>query len=239
VKAARQFTKYAIAAYSDSQTSLLGGARFTLANVAVSYFSVPETGHVLAIAGTDELTDIGNWTPEVSHQGGLAVHKGALLYAEIVLRLIPKEVVESIGTLTLVGHSLGGAAAIMLPLLAPALARENVQVVTYGSPRCIRAMCGAEYPEEVQVTRVVLAHDPVPDVPLRWTCFPAGGWEHVGTPLYVNGGQWTEVTGWWHVCRRIERTAILALSMLRGKLAARVRLMHSMQTYRDKLGVTA
>lgn len=284
-----KYAEYAAASYSKVETERLGGRAYELGNVRCSHFELSEGGdfanggmvpevesrrhHVLSLCGTDELLDVVDWdSGEVDVElfglgsGRMRVHRGAMRYAKLALSAVPASVwrrmLRGRGRVTFVGHSLGGAAALMLPLLLPGFGCEleccglmksgesreclervdvgseplgRFQVITYGSPRCVRSGSGSLYPEGWSVCRAVLECDPVPDMPFRWGFLPLGGWEHVGEALYLNGGAWTEVSSLWQVWRRVKRAWVLLLGVFGGRLLESVRSMHGMDEYRRRL----
>ena len=103
---------------------------------------------VVAIAGTDDWLDMRH---DLNIQAsrlasGPSVHRGFAAHCEhVVLGLKPFRSLWSKdgANLWVVGHSLGGAAAVVLPLLATL--PKACHVVTYGAPPAIAQGFGATY----------------------------------------------------------------------------------------------
>jgi len=177
----------------------------------------------IAIAGTNDALDAINDadTRKVALPDGTRVHSGFLHYAESVLNAI--RLLRIKGHLTrrklfIVGHSLGGAAAEILPLIEPTLAPE--QIHTFGSPRWCASNYALQYPYETTHWRRPL--DVVPDVPLhlRHARFlrRVSGFSHVrGQAAYLTADAVTPDTG--HIARRIQRAGCYAAATL-GAFAA-------------------
>ena len=142
----------------------------------------------IAIAGTNDTADaiddadVGSITiGEHCEATGLTtsaplatrVHIGFLTHATLVLRGLQSFNLSSCDDVMIFGHSLGGAAASILPMLWPEL---KAHVVTYGAPPYLKRSS----PEPAQrITRVVHYFDPVP-------CYPALTYRHPkSTTIYI------------------------------------------------------
>ncbi len=110
---------------------------------------------------------------------------------------------EALPTVTVCGHSLGGALATLAAACISALplkAKPLVSAYTYGSPRCGNGAFADVYDRIVPDTlRVVFERDPVPRI--DW-----GDGAHVGHHLPVDAagrrigrvrGWWDSVAAWW------------------------------------------
>ena len=134
---------------------------------------------IVAIAGTNDLVDVGqdlDLQPTVLSNGRLNVHNGFSNHALEVRSALSKFDFSLWPTteVWLVGHSLGGAAATLLPLVLDL--PGTVRVVTYGAPPAIGQGFGGRY--NVDVTRFAHVSDLVPK-PLR------AFYEHVGRPFWI------------------------------------------------------
>lgn len=143
-----------------------------------------EGAAVIAIAGTNDARDCVDNALAFSHvdrRSGFGAHKGMLAHAlafyagmeradgDIFRRLREAERVY------VTGHSLGGAAAVLLPLLMDGICPSLV--CTFGQPRVLTAATAGRYPHPLR--RFVGASDIVPLLPLPWR------FAHVGDVRYV------------------------------------------------------
>ena len=129
---------------------------------------------VIAFRGTD--LDLLHWRELFDDSDccsfrvcGHTVHDGfygplARHWPDIVVRS------SSYGSVTVTGHSLGGARATLMPIFIP-----DARVVTFGAP------APAQAPYAPIVERYVHARDPVPDVPLA-------PWIQPGPLQWLNAG---------------------------------------------------
>lgn len=78
----------------------------------------------------------------------------------------------------MVGHSLGGAAVILggARLLAMGVAPEQMEIITFGAPAVGNPAFGRAYGDKLNLTRVVMGDDPVPQVLQKLV----GGYAHFG-----------------------------------------------------------
>lgn len=144
---------------------------------------------IVVIRGTDELQDwlIRNLhaVPKPTGDAGL-VHAGfyrsakALQYP-IEIALAALSMGQSIKSLDLVGHSKGGATAVLLGGL---LKKYAPKVTTMGAPRC--GMGGKEIGFEH--TRYAHPEDIVPRMPPRTL-----GYQHTGDCIVIGDGDWAEL----------------------------------------------
>lgn len=137
---------------------------------------------VVAIAGTDDVED---WRNDVdistvrlgdfaracgiynySGHGRCLVHEGFAAYANLSLSAALESVyLSDFDNIWFVGHSLGGAAAVIARWLLPITLARRCRVVTFGAPGTHRGrFCGPCFGEPVlRVNRVT---DPVPVFPV-------------------------------------------------------------------------
>lgn len=176
---------------------------------------------ILAIAGTNEPNDFVsdvNFIPRSIIQPNgetLVVHDGFWAHADQLAgylsatALIPD---KSDFPLTIVGHSLGGAVAGMIPLFRPQM--QFHRIVTFGCPRWLRKETAGNYMHCDRTTRYVRPMDLVPDVPLnlnyRRIHYPIGGWSHCGSMRWLmnDGKRIPEHTSSWDIGRHIYRTLV-------------------------------
>ena len=153
------------------------------AGLLVVYGDEANRQAIVGVAGTDDRFDLRNNLDVCPTRLGIfcrdagfpepkcplaQAHTGFLVHAGLVTRklqqLEPR--LDQCRQVWLVGHSLGGAAASLVPYLWPELAPR---VVTYGAPRVLaRGSVEMSFP----YTRVVHIHDLVVEVPRLWYRHP-------------------------------------------------------------------
>jgi triacylglycerol esterase/lipase EstA (alpha/beta hydrolase family) len=91
--------------------------------------------------------------------------------------------VSGAASVTIMGHSLGGALATLCADFLATAGMPIANVVTFGSPRVGNGKFARGYNEELAdlTLRIVNARDPVPHVP--WML---GTYRHVATQVYLN-----------------------------------------------------
>lgn len=114
------------------------------------------------------------------------VHVGFAVFYHKVRRSIESVLdrIDSASRVTVVGHSLGGAMAILCAAdIERNMHKKNVDVCTFGGPRTGKIDFRIHFNREIaRCYRVVNALDIVPHVPSVIT-----GWNHVGHEIDVNG----------------------------------------------------
>ena len=94
---------------------------------------------------------------------GVDIHQGFLLSArDIYMQLKPE--VDPSYTVNTIGHSLGGAAALILAMMFDAQGYEVGKVITFGQPK-VTNISGSRKFRHLDVTRLVTPKDIVPLVP--------------------------------------------------------------------------
>ena len=94
---------------------------------------------------------------------GVDIHQGFLLSArDIYMQLKPE--VDPSYTVNTIGHSLGGAAALILAMMYDAQGYEVGKVITFGQPK-VTNISGSRKFMHLDVTRLVTPKDIVPLVP--------------------------------------------------------------------------
>ena len=94
---------------------------------------------------------------------GVDIHQGFLLSArDIYLQLKPE--IDPSYTINTIGHSLGGAAALILAMMYDAHGYQVGEVITFGQPK-VTNISGSRKFSHLDVTRLVTPKDIVPLVP--------------------------------------------------------------------------
>lgn len=197
---------------------------------AKGFVAWSDTIAILAIRGSDEIAD---WMLNVKHSHaslrGFGVHSGFLSYAKKVAGAVSQISMPNVPCV-LTGHSLGGAAAVLLPLLGLRFSngvRHVKWITTFGAPRCLSPESAARYLTP-SVFRFVRCADPVPDLPYRWI---GQKFAHTGSAFALTGPGRIEGEGcsWW---RRFWRRMRYAMAIVgRAEMAAG----HSMVAYEEWL----
>lgn len=207
---------------------------------------VTETAIYVAVRGTDDAMDVienRNFGPAVYSSNiceSMFIHAGFSSHAWKLADAVAECIKPFEGTLPVIfcGHSLGGAAAMLLPLYTHI---EPNRIITFGAPRVLRSETDENYPYAHLVTRFVRPLDLVPDVPLRignWLTTRYGGWSHVGQCRWLldDGTIELDPPAWWQYARRLRRA--WEFSPIRNSpacISLKARAWHSMQAYCDLL----
>lgn len=94
---------------------------------------------------------------------GIDIHQGFLLSARDIYQQI-KPLLKPGYSIDTVGHSLGGAAALILAMMLDAQRYTIGEVITFGQPK-VTNISGSRKFEHLKITRLVTARDIVPLVP--------------------------------------------------------------------------
>ncbi|MCA6063095.1 lipase family protein [Thalassolituus marinus] len=203
-----------------------------MAESQVSYFlSSTDDMQTIAVRGTANLTnamvdlDI-EFQPD--EQLGITLHKGfktsaAAVYADV------KPHLDSSKPITVTGHSLGGAIAVIVAMFLEQEQRTPAQVITFGQPK-VTNVTGAGVFDDIPLTRVVTPKDIVPLVPplsplqikdmdIYW---------HMGEEVILLGeGQYSQTSG---VKAMLRATKIMSALPDADNLEA-----HKMDTYMSRI----
>ena len=239
MKNAARLAQFARAAYSESisvrkriKDSSLFFEPWQVGN-AEGICAANEKVVVLAIAGTNDPADLLNNADfqsitlqrfALDHEfnffgfGQSKYHLGFLTHAGWVAQNCRKYLGHH-DQIFITGHSLGGAAASLMPLLLP---RYKPEVYTFGAPKTPRK---GSPQSGYDLVRVANIFDPV-------TMLPGVLYDHqLSTPLYVryNGGVKTTRNLW----TRIKQAAFAGYCLTKPKSA--IKAAHSMVGYESQL----
>lgn len=94
---------------------------------------------------------------------GIDIHQGFLLSSRDIYQQL-KPLLKPGYTIDTIGHSLGGASALVLAMMLDAQGYTIGEVTTFGQPK-VTNISGARKYEHLKITRLVTARDVVPLVP--------------------------------------------------------------------------
>jgi len=94
---------------------------------------------------------------------GISIHQGFLLSARDVYQSILPEIIPEY-TINTIGHSLGGATALILAMMFDAQGYKVGEVITFGQPK-VTNISGSRKFEHLNIKRLVTPKDVVPLVP--------------------------------------------------------------------------
>jgi len=194
----------------------------------------------VAIAGSDDARDwMDNVRCACPESAGyrIRVHRGFAEHAEELRTVLDRTLAPLIrGRLVvLVGHSLGGAVATVLPLFSELAEIRSAAAITFGSPRAGDAGLRRFWANR-SIAQLAADGDPVPLLPIHG---PLYGYRHPSRLIHLTEGG-TFVDAWSHRYRRV--AGAVAAGMLprpiRQRIACRalsaVRA-HRMATYVRRL----
>lgn len=122
--------------------------------------------HILAIRGTANLNNAfadAAFVLVPDALSGIDIHQGFLLTARDIYQEINSELKPGYQVNT-IGHSLGGAAAIILAMMLDAQQFSIGEVITFGQPK-VTNISGSQKFKHLKVTRLVTPKDIVPLMP--------------------------------------------------------------------------
>lgn len=136
---------------------------------------------IIAVAGSDDFDDwySNGRVSKLVQCSGRSAHAGFAAAANAIINggLVPS--VCRGKTVHIVGHSRGGALALLIAETLHQFPRCNTQVMTFGSPR-VFGRWSSDLPPDMRVWRVEHAADPVP-----WTP-PALRFRHQGHRVWLD-----------------------------------------------------
>jgi len=122
--------------------------------------------HVIAVRGTANAENVivdAAFVLVPDNLSGIKIHQGFLLSATDIYQSV-KQKINPDYTIDTIGHSLGGAAAIILAMMLDAQGYHVGEVITFGQPK-VTNISGSRKFEHLNVTRLVTPKDIVPLVP--------------------------------------------------------------------------
>jgi hypothetical protein len=122
--------------------------------------------HILAIRGTANAENImvdAAFVLVPDKLTGIKIHQGFLLSASDIYQSV-KDKVNPGYTINTIGHSLGGATAIILAMMFDSQGFHVGEVITFGQPK-VTNISGSRHFEHLNVIRLVTPKDVVPLVP--------------------------------------------------------------------------
>ena len=122
--------------------------------------------HILAVRGTSNAQNIlvdAAFVLVPDKLSGIDIHQGFLLSARDIYQAIHAELKPGYQINT-VGHSLGGAAAIILAMMLDAQGFSIGEVITFGQPK-VTNISGSRKFSHLDIKRLVTAKDMIPLVP--------------------------------------------------------------------------
>lgn len=155
--------------------------------------------HILAVRGTSNIENVivdAAFVLVPDKLTGIDIHQGFLLSATGIYQQIHAEINPEY-TINTIGHSLGGAAALIVAMILDAQGYHVGEVITFGQPK-VTNISGSRQFKHLDITRLVTAKDIVPLVPpidpldlMNFSIFWHQGTEIV---LYKNN-QYSVLTG--------------------------------------------
>jgi len=136
---------------------------------AVTYFLATNKDtkqHIIAVRGTTNFENIlVDATFVLIHDNltGIDIHQGFLLSARDIYQQV-KPLLKPGYTISTIGHSLGGATALVLGMMLDAQEYPVDEVITFGQPK-VTNISGSRKFKHLNVTRIVTVKDMIPLVP--------------------------------------------------------------------------
>lgn len=136
---------------------------------AVGYLLATNTAtkkHILAVRGTSNIENViidAAFVLLPDELSGIEIHQGFLLSARNIYEQIQSEINPEY-TIDTIGHSLGGADALILAMMLDAQGHTIGEVVTFGQPK-VTNISGSRKFKHLNIIRLVTPSDIVPLVP--------------------------------------------------------------------------
>lgn len=121
---------------------------------------------ILAVRGTANVDNIlvdAAFVLVPDKLSGISIHQGFLLSAKDIYQDV-KDKLNPDYTINTIGHSLGGAAAIILAMMLDAQGFDIGEVITFGQPK-VTNISGSKKFQNLDIKRLVTPKDVVPLVP--------------------------------------------------------------------------
>ena len=122
--------------------------------------------HLLAVRGTSNIENIivdAAFVLIPDKLSGINIHQGFLLSARDIYQEIHSEINPEY-TINTIGHSLGGATALILAMMFDAQGYSIGEVITFGQPK-VTNISGSRQFKHLDIKRLVTAKDIVPLLP--------------------------------------------------------------------------
>ncbi len=122
--------------------------------------------HIIAVRGTSNLENVvvdAAFVLVPDKLTGIEIHQGFLLSARDIYQQILPEIKPGY-TINTIGHSLGGAAALILAMILDSQGYPVGEVITFGQPK-VTNISGSRKFKHLNVTRLVTPKDIVPLMP--------------------------------------------------------------------------
>ena len=122
--------------------------------------------HILAVRGTSNVENIvvdAAFVLVPDKLSGIDIHQGFLLSARDIYQQI-KDKINPQYKINTIGHSLGGAAALILAMMLDAQGYDVGEVITFGQPK-VTNISGSRKFKHLDIKRLVTPKDMVPLVP--------------------------------------------------------------------------
>lgn len=160
---------------SDELTDLLGKSGYTTAKLQqipgldVSYILATDDAskhHIIAVRGTANIKNVivdSAFILVPDEISGIDIHQGFLLSSRDIYQQI-QPLIKSGYTIDTIGHSLGGAAALILAMMLDSQGYPVGKVITFGQPK-VTNISGSRKFKHLNIKRLVTAKDMVPLVP--------------------------------------------------------------------------
>ena len=122
--------------------------------------------HILAVRGTSNVENVvvdAAFVLVPDKLSGIDIHQGFLLSARDIYQQI-KDKINPQYKINTIGHSLGGAAALILAMMLDAQGYDVGEVITFGQPK-VTNISGSRKFKHLDIKRLVTPKDMVPLVP--------------------------------------------------------------------------
>ncbi len=122
--------------------------------------------HILAVRGTSNVENVvvdAAFVLVPDKLSGIDIHQGFLLSARDIYQQIQNKINPQYKINT-IGHSLGGAAALILAMMLDAQGYDVGEVITFGQPK-VTNISGSRKFKHLDIKRLVTPNDMVPLVP--------------------------------------------------------------------------
>jgi len=122
--------------------------------------------HILAVRGTSNVENVvvdAAFVLVPDKLSGIDIHQGFLLSARDIYQLV-RDKIHPQYKINTIGHSLGGAAALILAMMFDAQGYDIGEVITFGQPK-VTNISGSRKFRHLDIKRLVTPKDMVPLVP--------------------------------------------------------------------------